>query len=522
MLNFPRILTAALAMGLLSTTAEAALVVSKAASHDVDCAGGVCTATAADAVLNVGQLKSLLNSADLALVSGAAAEDIVVKRTFSWGGSHTLTLDAYRGVLFKAEVTSQGEGGVSVITNDGGSGGNLTFTPKGALSFSNTGAALSINARPYTLVDSLAALAGAVQAKPNGFFALARDVDASLDGTYKASPVTTQLDGSFDGLGHAIDNLDIAWQSRTEPRELGLFAVIGAKGTVRNLDLAALHIKLVLKQYGHHAGGVAAINHGKIRNVTVSGASIEGKAHAGGIAGSSDGDIEGSLVQGGHVALSDGDHGGGLVGENAGTIVGSGSSAAVSSGFEGTVGGLVATNADSGTILRSWSSGAVSNRGGTHGSVYSPPSGGLVAVNDGTIDRSWTTSAVDGGFGDEGEANTEYVLAGGSVKAGGPGWGTGFTEENEEAGTIATSYTHASIDCDGCKVAGFIMHDCPVGASNYWDKSVEPTQAPCAGLTGLTTAEFKSGLPADFDPAVWGHDATINDGYPYLLDNLPR
>lgn len=530
---FPTVTAVAL---LAAGTAHAALVVSKAPTSNVDCVGGVCTATAADAVLSVSQLKSLLKAADLTLVSGAAAQDIVVRKAFSWKGGHTLTLDAYRGVLVADQVASQGEGGVSVITNDGGTDGNLSFSRKGALGFASTGAALSINGHPYKLVDSVAALAGAVGSKANGFFALTRDVDASLDGTYKAAPVATALDGTFDGLGHTIDKLDVVWHSKTDNRDLGLFAVIGPKGTLRNLTLTAPHIDLKLKQSGHHAGAVAAVNHGKIRNVTVSGASISATAASGGIAGLSDGDIEASLVQGGLVGVGDGRHAGGVVGDNAGTIGGSGSSAQVATSYLGTVGGLAGTN--SGTIALSWATGAVSNFGGAHAAHYNPPSGGLVAINDGAIDRSWTTSAVDGGFGNQGEGSSAYVLVGGFVAinhgavsnsyAGGSakgqviGYTAGFAEENQEAGTINTSYTHTSVDCHGCGVAGFLKFECPAGASNYWDTTVEQTQAVCAGLTGLTTTQFKSGLPAGFDPLVWGHDAAINGGYPYLLDNPPE
>ena len=28
-------------------------------------------------------------------------------------------------------------------------------------------------------------------------------------------------------------------------------------------------------------------------------------------------------------------------------------------------------------------------------------------------------------------------------------------------------------------------------------------------------------LPAGFDPAIWGQNASINNGYPYLLANPP-
>jgi hypothetical protein len=43
-----------------------------------------------------------------------------------------------------------------------------------------------------------------------------------------------------------------------------------------------------------------------------------------------------------------------------------------------------------------------------------------------------------------------------------------------------------------------------------------------AGVTGLTDAQLKSDLPAGFDPAIWGQDAAVNNGWPYLLANPPQ
>jgi hypothetical protein len=64
----------------------------------------------------------------------------------------------------------------------------------------------------------------------------------------------------------------------------------------------------------------------------------------------------------------------------------------------------------------------------------------------------------------------------------------------------------------------------------YWDLDTsgisDPSKGACypvndPGVTGLTDAQLKSGLPAGFDPQVWGQNAAINNGYPYLLANPP-
>jgi hypothetical protein len=36
-------------------------------------------------------------------------------------------------------------------------------------------------------------------------------------------------------------------------------------------------------------------------------------------------------------------------------------------------------------------------------------------------------------------------------------------------------------------------------------------------MVGLSAAQFQSGLPAGLDPTIWGENARINGGFPYLL-----
>ncbi|MEI9932852.1 MAG: hypothetical protein WDM89_20525 [Rhizomicrobium sp.] len=64
----------------------------------------------------------------------------------------------------------------------------------------------------------------------------------------------------------------------------------------------------------------------------------------------------------------------------------------------------------------------------------------------------------------------------------------------------------------------------------YWDLDTSGisnpaqgagNQASDPGITGLTTAQFQSGLPAGFDPGIWKQNAKLNNGYPYLIDNTP-
>lgn len=60
----------------------------------------------------------------------------------------------------------------------------------------------------------------------------------------------------------------------------------------------------------------------------------------------------------------------------------------------------------------------------------------------------------------------------------------------------------------------------------YFDADTSGLRHPCGtacrDVEGLSDAELKSGLPAGFDPAVWGSSASVNNGYPYLLANPPQ
>jgi len=72
--------------------AEAAVTISTAATQNMSCAGGVCTPTSADAVLNVTDLETLLAAGNLKVTttgSGVQAEDIVVEGAFSWSSGGT-------------------------------------------------------------------------------------------------------------------------------------------------------------------------------------------------------------------------------------------------------------------------------------------------------------------------------------------------------------------------------------------------------------------------------------------------
>jgi hypothetical protein len=203
-------------IALSSAPVSAAVVISTAATQNMNCSGGLCAPTAKNAVLNVGDLTSMLASGDVEVSTGAGllaakVEDIVVDAGFNWRSATGLTLDAWRSVAFEnGAVVDSGNGAVSLVTNDGGGDGALSFRPGASLAFASTNNSLTINGARFALENSIATLANAIAAAPDGRFALANNYDAAQDGKYHASPIDTVLLGTVEGLGNTISNLSIA------------------------------------------------------------------------------------------------------------------------------------------------------------------------------------------------------------------------------------------------------------------------------------------------------------------------
>jgi hypothetical protein len=209
----------------------------------MNCSGGTCEPTATDAVLNVADLENLLASGDTKVAttgSGVQAVNIHVNAKLSWSAATTLTFDAFRSIEVNRKVTVAGTGGVSLITSDGGSGGEFVCNDNGRLQFSALSSTLTINGTPYVLVNSVASLASAIAANSSGAFALATNYDAKKDGTYTSSPIATVFSGSFNGLGNRISNLSI--NDLTTDDSVGLFAQT-AGGWIANARLFSENIR---------------------------------------------------------------------------------------------------------------------------------------------------------------------------------------------------------------------------------------------------------------------------------------
>ncbi|MBZ9988118.1 filamentous hemagglutinin N-terminal domain-containing protein [Mesorhizobium sp. BH1-1-5] len=342
--------------------------------------GGSMSANANDSVINVTTLQNLLATANVTISTGSGgsqAGDITVAAPITWS-TNTLTLDAYHSIVFNADATLGGVGGLSLVTNHGGSGGTISYALGASATF--TGApgaqALSINGQSYTLIYDVNGLQ-AINSGLTGRYALARNIDASATSSWNAGLGFISLGtdgnstvqnggngftGTFDGLGHAIDKLSVLQPSA---QYVGLFGYVGAGGLVQNVGVTDATIR------GNKTlGAIAGLNAGTVTQVYSTG----------------------QLFTTGYGSVS-----GGLIGENDGALSDSFSTVIVSARDTNTAGGAVGTNGYSGTIDRVYASGAVDI--GSGGAA----AGGLIGSNSaigavgGRVTDSYATGAVSGG-----------------------------------------------------------------------------------------------------------------------------
>ena len=512
------VVTAALVSWMAAGSAHATLVVSGKATKHVSCSAGVCTATAISAVMNVSDLTTMLASSDVTLVSGSTAKDIEVKAAFSWTSAHRLTLDSYQAIAVDKPVTVAGTGALTLKANDGGTGGNFLTQSPGRIAFWDTSSSLIINGINYVLVADIATLANDVASDYRGHYALADNYDAAADGVYANSPVLERLNGTFEGLGNRISHLSVVLPQPGR-QNIGLFSEIYG-GTVENLTMTNSTVENLGRN--HRTGILVAYNLGTVRNVHV----------------------------GGKIVVRDISKVGGLVGFNLGTIVLSSSAGVVDAGNGSVAGGLVGES--EGQILVSHSTTKVSISARNFSTTTGRGAGGLVGLDGGTISESWASGDVSISGGDAGQVTEAGGLIGASlsgatatvsnsystgtatVSMGGVGGfiGGGFFGSNATIGLVDCYSVGVPSGTPSSTVGGFIGEaDMSEPISNvYWDLDTSGVSDPSQGagnisnfpgISGLTDAQLKSGLPAGFDPGIWGQNPSINNGYPYLIANPP-
>jgi len=519
----------AAALALDANTANAAVEISTRPTANMTCSGGVCTPTAKKAVLNVSDLTGMLASGDVTIRSDAPSKDIEIDAALSWTSTQRLTLDSYQSIAFNKPVVVAGTGALTITTNDGGLGGDFGFAEKAPVKFWDLSSSLIINGHNYSLVDNLNTLALDIRRNGSGYYALAKSINRQ-NHVYAKSPIKGGFGGVFEGLGNTISNLHIV--DDQDKDDVALFSEAVFPAVIRDIGLISVNFSGANNQIvGSLVGELYGIS--TIKNVYATGRILGGNgSFIGGLVGK---DVF-SGISNSHAAVDvsggDGAAGGndgttavgGLVGyyagdSDGGEITQSYSTGTVSGGNNALVGGLVGY--DNGAclpfvcrIVQSYATGAVS--GGESASI-----GGLVGENAGAwIINSYATGAVTG---------TDDAKAGGLI-----GWNTDGDDGGPVSPTVSYSYsTGAVMAGSGSQIGGLIGNDTAdtENTSIFWDLDTsgigDPSQgagniANDPGITGLSDAQLKAGLPPGFDKKVWKQSATLNNGYPYLIDNPPR
>lgn len=337
--------------------------------------------------------------------------------------------------------------------------------------------------------------------------ALAKDYDAGPDGTYKGSAVTSDMEGTFEGLGHTISNF-----SASGGIHAAGFFLQSQDGAVRDLTLSHASVKAGDQVTAGLLGGGLG---GNIINVHSSGSvSVGDSGHAGGLVGVSFGELvksdssatvncakrcyAGGLVGEGHelflshasgtVTITSGIAGGlvGLLYELSRVSQSFATGDVVSVKPQKTVrmGGLVGYASQDASIMDSYAQGAIRNTGA--GSL-----GGLLGISDATEDASVATSYATGHIGIEGLPFKQIGGNGGFV-------GTVYSPVQYTQDYWDTDTTGTSIGCGASKPA-----------------------KTCPKIDGLTDIQLRSALPAGFNTTIWAQHPSVNNGYPYLINNPP-
>jgi filamentous hemagglutinin family protein len=543
---------------------------------------------------------------------GPNTSDITVLVPISWSAPTVLSLGASDTISINAPITIGGGGGLvlgdpidstlapqnieinaNIAFTGAASGASSVFTlnPNDAqefgyslsngatVTFADTHYAFAVDATPFLLIGNAAELLRDLNKSPDGFYALAGDIDLAGT-TYRESPIV-DFGGTFEGFDNTISGLTI---NDIRDENVGLFGEID--GIVQ--DLGVTHVDIV-STFGEGAavGALAGTVDGTVNNAYSTGTVSGGVGAAvGGLMGANFGEISlstsSATASGGFEGLV-----GGLVGFNGGFIGQSSATGAVSDNSVTALGGLVGVNLD--VISQSFASGTVSGAGGgeetTIGGLAGDNSGlieqsyatgvvtggaenavgglvganedeisgsyatgavqvdgsfavagGLVGYNDASISQSFATGAVTGDAGvavgglvgeNNGDIDQTYAL--GAVKAGGGKTAAGGLVGDNES-TIEESYSAGTVKAGvTAEIGGLVGTDDGTITTSYWDMQTSGITNPAqgagsapndAGITGATTATLQTALDPNWNSSVWGIVAGIS--YPYLQWQSPN
>src|SRR5580692_3370670 len=152
-----------------ATAAKADVTISSDATQNMNCLSGICEPTAANAVLNTGDLDNMLAAGNVTVTTagtGVEAKNIHVDAAVAWSSASVLTLEAFGSLTIDRPISAEALAGLTLTTNKGGTGGTVLFDKKGRVTFGDPSSNLTINTITYKLVTDLKTLASDIALKP--------------------------------------------------------------------------------------------------------------------------------------------------------------------------------------------------------------------------------------------------------------------------------------------------------------------------------------------------------------------
>ncbi|OFA02247.1 heme/hemopexin-binding protein precursor [Janthinobacterium sp. HH107] len=344
-------------------------------------------------------------------------------------------------------------------------------------------------ATPYLLAD-IYGLQGIASLGLGNSYRLAGNIDASGTANWNDGQGFVPIAGSGSGFSGVFD---------------------GGGFTLSNLKIDRSLVP------GLAAGLFGTVQGGTLRNLTLSGGSVTGRANVGALAG----EVVSGTISGvnSSVAVSGQRNVGGLVGSNGGAITLSASSGAVTgvnADNGGAIGGLAGSNASGASIATSYATGVVT---GAREMI-----GGLVGNNQGALSQSYATGNVTGARSIGGLVG----LNGGSIDDAYASGAVGravtadpiLSMENmgglvgESTGSVSHVFSSGAVSGDGYGSVGAVAGRVSAGSPfsyGFFNYETSLVQTGGGGSSGRSTAQMRQqGSFGDYNfSSVW----RIYEGY---------
>ncbi|AYM79691.1 filamentous hemagglutinin N-terminal domain-containing protein [Janthinobacterium agaricidamnosum] len=344
-------------------------------------------------------------------------------------------------------------------------------------------------ATPYLLAD-IYGLQGIASLGLGNSYRLAGNIDASGTANWNDGQGFVPIAGSGSGFSGVFD---------------------GGGFTLSNLKIDRSLVP------GPAAGLFGTVQGGTLRNLTLSGGSVTGRANVGALAG----EVVSGTISGvnSSVAVSGQRNVGGLVGSNGGAITLSASSGAVTgvnADNGGAIGGLAGSNASGASIATSYATGVVT---GAREMI-----GGLVGNNQGALSQSYATGNVSGARSIGGLVG----LNGGSIDDAYASGAVGravtadpiLSMENmgglvgESTGSVSHVFSSGAVSGDGYASVGAVAGRVSAGSPfsyGFFNYETSLVQTGGGGSSGRSTAQMRQqGSFSDYNfSSVW----RIYEGY---------